>query len=388
MKKYQKPKFEVADVFNQYGDNYLQSNPLPLDHLKVFYSLKACRTAVLGGHLNKCSSCEFTSNSYNSCKNRHCPKCQGMNQLKWIEDRNKDLLPVKYFHLVFTIPSELNHLCLTNRKVLYNILFKASSQTIKMLCKDEKHLGANPAILSVLHTWGQKLTEHPHIHMIVSAGGKTDDNKWKHSRKKFFIPVKVMSKVFRAKFLCGLKDALKDGEIIFVGKSKFLEGKNNFQKLINQMFKKAWVVYAKKPFKGAGGVLKYLGKYTHRIAISNHRILSVKNGMVRFLYKDYQDNSKQKHLTMNASEFIRRFLLHVLPSGFFKIRHYGIIASRVKKENLKVLRKNLKATSPIEIPPENWQEKLLRLTGFNVLNCPKCKKHTFESISPIKGALT
>jgi len=388
MKKYQKPKFEVADVFNQYGDNYLKSFSLPLDHLKVFHSLKACRTSVLGGHLNKCSSCEFTANSYNSCKNRHCPKCQGMNQLKWVEDRNTDLLPVKYFHLVFTIPCELNHLCLTNRKVLYTILFKASSETIKMLCKDDKHLGASPAILSVLHTWGQKLTEHPHIHMIVSAGGKTDDNKWKHSRKKFFIPVKVMSKVFRAKFLCKLKEAVKADKVIFVGKSKFLEQKINFQKLINLMFKKAWVVYAKKPFKGAGGVLKYLGKYTHRIAISNHRILSVKNGLVSFLYKDYQDSSKQKNLTLNASEFIRRFLLHLLPTGFFKIRHYGIIASRIKKENLKVLRKDLKAVDPIKIPTENWQEKLLRLTGFDVRECPKCKKHTFESISSIKGALT
>lgn len=385
MKVFNKPKHEVADIVNLYGEAYKNKYKLPLQHLKVMHSITACRTHRLGGHIDQCGSCNHARNSYNSCRNRHCPKCQGMNQLKWVDDRTADLLPVKSFHLVFTIPSEVNHLCLTNQKLLYDILFKASSDTIKMLCKQEKHLGAIPSITAVLHTWGQQLTEHPHIHMIVSAGGKTQNGTWKASSQKFFIPVKILSKVFKGKFLNEVKQANLKGKIKYVGKSKGLEQKVEFKKLLDVLYEKNWVVYAKKPFKNTVGVLKYLGKYTHRIAISNHRIRAVKNGKVTFSYKDYQDSNKQKELTLDANEFIRRFLLHVLPKGFSKIRHYGIVASRNKQRNLQIIRKVMKVKSPKVNRNETWQDRLIRLTGFSVKKCPKCKKETMTTVFEFKA---
>lgn len=382
MKSYLAPNYELADVLGKYGQAYRENRKLPLSDHKVMNAIQACRTAALGGHLDQCSSCGYQRNAYNSCRNRHCPKCQGMNQLKWIDNRASELLPIGYFHMVFTIPKELNSLCLINKKQLYGILFKASSQTITMLCKDKKYLGATPGIISILHTWGQNLTEHPHIHMIVTAGGISNkENKWVNSRKKFFLPVKVLSKVFRGKFLSMLKQAYCQGNLTLVGNSLGLQKEKDFKSLLDKLYDKSWVVYAKKPFGNGGTVLRYLGRYTHRIAISNHRIVDIEGQKVRFKWKDYADKNKKKVMSLEAAEFIRRFLLHTLPKGFCKIRYYGLIANKNKKRNLLLVGKLLNATAVNHRhATETWQEQLLRLTGFNVLKCPKCEKGHMQTV--------
>ena len=333
MKIYTNPEIEVADIFNQYGATYRAKHKLPLQSLKAMSAIENCRTIALGGHIDKCDNCGHESNSYNSCRNRHCPKCQGLAQIKWLEKREQELLPVKYFHLVFTIPSELNRLTLVNQKTMYGILFKAASETILMLAGQKKHLGAKPGIISILHTWGQKLMEHPHVHMLVTGGGiSLDEKQWINSKKNFFISVKVLSIVFRGKFLYYLKKAYTSNELKFKGEIEKLKSQELFKQHLDKLYKKQWVVYAKKPFGNAEKVLSYLGRYTHRIAISNHRIKKVENNKVSFQWKDYSDNNKKKIMRITAEEFIRRFLLHVLPSGFFKIRYYGLLSSRNKKK--------------------------------------------------------
>ena len=390
MKAYSKPKYEVADILGKYGQAYRSSRKLQLSDHKVMNAIESCRTSSLGGHLDQCADCGHERNAYNSCRNRHCPKCQGMNQLKWIDKMAANLLPVGYFHLVFTIPHELNSLCLMNKKELYGILFSAAAETVIMLCKDKKHLGAKPGLISVLHTWGQNMMDHPHIHMIVTAGGISNKgNQWISSSKKFFIPVKVLSRVFRGKFLSKLKQAYSQGDLNLVGSNVDLKNEQSFKQLLDSVYEKQWVVYAKKPFGGVGNVLKYLGRYTHRIAISNHRIVDIDDGMVQFKWKDYADHKTQKVMPLKAGEFIRRFLLHTLPKGFCKLRYCGLTANRNKKSNLALVRKWLNAPDPVYIDSgEGWQETLLRLTGFNVLICPKCKKgemktiKVFERLSP------
>lgn len=373
MKVLSKPIHEMAEVLHKYGASFRASRKLPLSDHKVMNAIERCRTRDLGGHLDKCSDCDNQRNAYNSCNNRHCPKCQGMNQLKWVDKRAMDLLPIGYFHMVFTIPQELNRLCLMNKKLLYTILFKASAETVTMLTKDQKHLGATPGIISVLHTWGQNLTEHPHVHLIVTAGGVSDrSGKWVNSKKKFFIPVRVLSAVFKGKFLAKLKESYYNGELKLVGSIENLKKENNFKDLLNTVYDKKWVVFAKKPFGNAAHVLKYLGRYTHRIALSNHRIVAMENNTVAFKWKDYADNNKQKVMSLKAHEFIRRFLLHTLPKGFCKIRYYGLSANRNRKNNLRLIRKQLKVPNPVFIK-ENWQDLLLRLTNFDVYKCPVCK---------------
>ncbi|MBN4081529.1 IS91 family transposase [bacterium AH-315-C07] len=386
MKAYSSPKYEVADIIGKYGQSYKESNKLQLCELKVMSAIKICRTAVLGGHIDQCDKCGHERNAYNSCRNRHCPKCQGMNQAKWVDKRTQEVLPVRHFHLVFTIPQQLNRLSLMNKKVLYGILFKAATQTITMLSSQEKHLGAKPGVIAVLHTWGQNLMEHPHIHMILTGGGLSLDGKrWVHSRKKFFLPVKVLSKVFRGKFMAFLKQAYQDKALSFHGNISELKRRSEFEKLIDCLYKKCWVVYAKKPFGNAAKVIKYLGRYTHRIAISNHRIISIDNNRVSFKYKDYRDKSIPKVMALTAVEFIRRFLLHVLPKGFFKIRYYGLLASRNKKKNLRVCRKLLNASPLEKVNDQNWQELLKRLTGFDVIKCPVCKKGQMQVLRYIEA---
>lgn len=387
MKPYIKPKYEMADVFSLYGSAYRDSKKLPLSDHKVMNAIESCRTEALGGHLDKCAKCDYTKNAYNSCRNRHCPKCQGMNQLKWIDKRVNEMLPLGYFHLVFTIPKELNSLCQMNKKELYGILFKASSETVTMLCADKKYLGAKPGIISILHTWGQNLMDHPHIHMIVTPGGlSTSENKWIQSSKKFFLPVKVLSKVFRGKFLVLLKKEYEQKSLKLLGSNQPLNKQQNFKSLMNILYKKAWVVYAKKPFSNAASLIKYLGKYTHRVALSNSRILDVKNQKVSFSWKDYACKNKMKVMTLDANEFIRRFLLHALPKGFCKIRYYGIMANKNKKKNLVLIRKILKITLKKHFADsETWQQQLLRLTGFNVLKCPKCKSGEMLAIKVFEG---
>ena len=314
MKAFSKPEIEVADIFNQYGLVYKKKHKLPLQSLKAMSAIENCRTPTLGGHIDKCNECGNERNSYNSYRNRHCPKCQGLTQIKWLEKRKQELLPVKYFHLVFTIPSELNRLALVNQKVVYGILFKAASETILQLSSQEKHLGATPGIISILHTWGQNLMEHPNVHMLVTGSGiATDKKQLNKSKTNFYISVKVLSQVFRGKFLYYLKQAYRQKELKFKGEIERIKDTETFKEYLSILYKKQWVVYAKKPFGNAEKVLSYLGRYTHRIAISNHRIKKVEDNKVSFQWKDYTDKNKKKLMTVNAEEFIRRFLLHVLP---------------------------------------------------------------------------
>ncbi|WP_027400129.1 IS91 family transposase, partial [Anaerovorax odorimutans] len=306
---------EVQDVFQQYGWEYLQNHKLSHVQSKAFLAISKCRTADLGGHTDQCENCGSIRISYNSCRNRHCPKCQTLAKERWIEGQKVNLLNVGYFHIVFTVPSELNIVIYQNQKVCYNILFRTVSETLQELCADKKYLGAKIGFTSILHTWGQNLCFHPHIHCVMAGGGLNKLGKWVNSRKKFLLPIKVLSRKFRGKFLALLKKA----NLEFFGNSNPFV----FNDLLDSCYKKEWIVYCKPPFKTAASVVEYLGRYTHRVAISNNRILSVKNGVVTFKWRDYKDNSKWKIMTIAAEEFIRRFLMHILPQGFMKIRHYG-----------------------------------------------------------------
>lgn len=369
---------EVADIFRQYGPEYRQSHQLPRNQRRVMGAIVDCRTSALGGHKDKCDNCGHTEISYNSCRNRHCPKCQFLKKEKWIEARAEDLLPIQYFHVVFTIPAELKPLVLSNKKVMYDILFRSVSETLIRLADDPKHLGAHIGFMAILHTWGQNLMDHPHVHCVVTGGGLSPEgSSWISSRKKFFIPVNVMSELFKEKFRAYLKRSYELGELVFPVVIDYLKERHAFERLRRQLYHKKWVVYCKPPFNGVEGVFEYLSRYTHRIAISNNRILKIENGEVSFLWRDYSDGDKVKIMTLYALEFIRRFLLHILPGGFVKVRYYGLIANRNRKNNIALCR-DLLGTSQIETKdkniPETWQEHLLRVSGVDVTKCPVCKK--------------
>ena len=367
---------ELADIFRQHGAAYRSAHSLPLNHLRVMRAVEVCRTAVLGGHRDRCDSCGHIEVSYNSCRNRHCPKCQTLQKERWIEARNEDLLPIEYFHVVFTIPSELNPLVIMNQKCMYDLMFRSVSETLMELSDNPRHLGARIGFLCVLHTWGQNLMDHPHIHCVVTGGGLSiEGNRWVSCRKRFFIPVRVMSALFRGKFLAYLKSAFEEGTLIFPGGIGHLGEPHAFESFRRQFFHKKWVVYCKPPFDGAEGVLQYLGRYTHRIAISNNRILSAEDGKVSFRWRDYADGNKQKIMTLKADEFIRRFLLHVLPNRYVRIRHFGLLANRKRKDNI-ALSRELLGISDITTKEgkETWQEQLLRICGIDVSVCPVCRK--------------
>ncbi len=359
---------EISDIFREYGSEFRKIYRLPENHTSIMNLIVNCRTSVLGSHLERCDNCGYETIAYNSCRNRHCPKCQYAAREEWIDARERELLPVPYYHIVFTIPDILNPLVLVNKRILYGILFNAASETLLTLGKDPKHLGAEIGIIAVLHTWGQTLMNHPHLHCIVPGGGLTPNlKKWKYSKKAkyrgFFIHVNVISDLFKKKFLYYFKKTYKSNELKFTGKVKNVGSKKKFYQLLNVLYEKKWVTYCKRPFGGAKQVLEYLGRYTHRVAISNNRIKRMDNGKVVFEYRDYRDN-KIKEMALLPVEFIRRFMLHILPEGFFKIRYYGILSSRKKKAALKNCReildkrKNKKNTKPIK--SFKW-------------NCPKCK---------------
>ncbi len=339
-------------------------------------AVEVCRTSVLGGHKDRCDSCGHIEISYNSCRNRHCPKCQTLQKEKWIEARNEDLLPIQYFHVVFTIPSELNPLVIMNQKVMYDLMFRSVSETLMELSGNPKHLGTRIGFMGVLHTWGQNLMDHPHIHCVVTGGGLSPEGKrWISSRRKFFIPVRIMSALFRGKFLSHLKSTFESGDLIFPGGIDHLREPHAFEMYRRQFYHKKWVVYCKPPFDGAEGVLQYLGRYTHRIAISNNRILSAEGGNVSFRWRDYADGDKQKTMTLKADEFIRRYLLHVLPNRYVRIRHFGLLANRRRKNNITLCRELLGIPrTKTKEPKETWQEQLLRITGIDVSACPVCRK--------------
>jgi len=342
------------------------------------HAIEACRTSVLGGHKDKCDNCGHLEISYNSCRNRHCPKCQTLRKERWIEARGKDLLPIQYFHVVFTIPSELNRLVSMNRKVMYDLLFQSVSETLMKLANDQKHLGARIGAIGILHTWGQNLMDHPHIHCIVTGGGlSSDGSRWVPCRKGFFIPVRVMSALFRGKFLGLLKKCFTSDDPAFPGSICHLKQPGDFEIFRKQLYQKKWVVYCKPPFGGLKGVLQYLGRYTHRIAISNNRILTSREGHVSFLWRDYADDNRKKIMTLKADEFIRRFLLHVLPHPYAMIRHFGLLANRNRNNAVAVCRKILGTGETIvkeNSRKETWQEQLVRICGIDVTVCPVCQK--------------
>jgi predicted Zn-ribbon and HTH transcriptional regulator len=364
---------EIQDIFKKYGTEYQENHKLPKNHFKAMRNIERCRTEALGGHVDKCNECGYIQISYNSCRDRHCPKCQTLSKERWIEARKEDLLPVQYFHVVFTIPENLNPIVFQNQKETYTILFRAVSETLSELAQDKKYLGAQLGFISILHTWGQNLMHHPHIHCIVPGGGLSACNKWVNSKKKFFLPIKVLSRKFRGKFLFYLKKAYYENAIHFYGSQEHLVNERDFESFLSLLYKKEWVAYCKAPFKSADHVVEYLGRYTHRVAISNNRILKEENGQVTFKWRDYRDSNKEKLMSVSTEEFIRRFLTHVLPSGFFKIRYYGILGSRNKKTKLMLCKKLTGATLSISSKKKlSAEELILKLTGRDITLCPCC----------------
>ena len=330
---------EVADVFRSHGAAWRQSQKghLSLDQLKAMSAIEHCRSAALGGHVLRCPACEHIQVAYNSCRNRHCPKCQASAAHRWLEARQADLLPVDYYHLVFTLPSQISDIAYYNKSVVYGILFKAAAQTLRMIAADPKHLGARIGVTLVLHTWGSAMTHHPHVHGIAPGGGlSVDGEHWIACRPGFFLPVRVLSRLFRRLFLEQLGDAYYAGKLQFYGKHQALEEAKTFIDWINPLRKIEWVVYAKRPFAGPAAVLSYLSRYTHRVAIANSRLITLDDQGVTFKWKDYRNKGQTRHkrMTLTAGEFIRRFLLHILPAGFHRIRHYGLIANTRRRENL------------------------------------------------------
>lgn len=369
---------EVQDVFREYGQLFRDNNKLPLHHLKAMSSIEFCRTSSLGAHVDTCSDCGHTHISYNSCRNRHCPKCQSLAKEQWLNKQQQNLLSTHYFHVVFTLPDELRPIALRNQKSIYSLLFKAVSETLLDLTKDPKHLGARIGFSAILHTWGQNLMFHPHIHCIVPGGGLAFDNKrFIQARKKYLIHVKVLARVFRGKFLSYLKQMYFNDELEFVGEIDYLSSTTLFKSLLDDLYNKDWNVYAKANFKNSNKVLKYLGNYTHRVAISNHRIVKVDAGQVTFKWKDYKDGNKQKVMTLDALEFIRRFLLHILPFKFVKIRHYGFLSNRCRSTKVqlcKILIERLTGRIHPKVILLDTKQLIFKMTAIDITFCPICKK--------------
>jgi hypothetical protein len=364
------PSFEMADIIRSAGKSFIEKNRswFSWQHLRVLRAIERCRTAALGGHLDRCSRCQHQAISYNSCRNRHCAKCQTTARDKWLAAREKELLAVPYVHVVFTLPHELSRLALSNKKVIYDLLFRASAATLLEIAADLKHLGAEIGFLSVLHTWGQNLLHHPHVHCVIPAGGLSHDHQsWIGPPYAFFLPVKVLSRVFRGKFVAGLKMAFRKKELAFSGTLQPLAQAPAFRSFLRSLYRKDWVVYAKPPFGGPHHVLHYLARYTHRVAISNHRVVAFEDGKVTFRWKDYAHHNKQKLMTVTAEEFLRRFLLHVLPHGFVRIRFFGFLANRRRKSMLPLCQQLLAMAQPpaaVDMRPDSTTPALWR--------CPRC----------------
>jgi Putative transposase/Transposase zinc-binding domain len=365
-----RPPLEVADLIRTAGAAFLERNRhwLSWKHVKVLLAIARCRTAALGGHLDQCTRCGHRATiSYNSCRNRHCPKCQTSARERWIAARQRELLPTRYVHVVFTLPHRLAPLALQNKKVLYDLLFRASAETLLEVARDPRHLGAEIGFFTVLHTWSQKLGLHPHVHCVIPAGGLSLDHAhWVKSRDRFFLPIHVLRRVFRGKFVAGLRQAFQDNQLGFHGDLSPLAQSKTFAAWLRPLFRKDWVVYAKPPFGGPEHVLQYLGRYTHRVAISNHRLVSFAEGKVTFRWRDSAHNNEQKLLTLSLDEFLRRFLLHVLPKGFVRIRNFGFLANR-RRATLLPLCFHLLGS-----PPQTEQALSTANDANDLRLCPKC----------------
>lgn len=357
-----------------HGDNYIKSKRLSSNILRALSAIQYCKTASLDGHIYECDECGETTIAYNSCRNRHCPKCQTYAKELWIYERSKSLLPTHYFHMVFTVPEQLNSLILFNQKELYSILFSSVSETLLELAKDKKYLHADIGFTTVLHTWGQNLMNHPHIHCIVPGGGLSlDKSKWIKSKQKFFIPVKVLSRKFRGKFLYYLNKLYLDNKLLFPESISALSSRNIFNEFKDSLYKKEWIVCSKAPFKSAAYVVQYLGRYTHRVAISDNRIIKVDNKNVVFKWRDYKDKNKEKMMTLKADKFIRRFTMHILPDRFVKIRHYGILGNRNKKLKFKRCLEIFRV-KPRDDEKLSSAELFFKLTGIKIGMCKICEK--------------
>jgi len=381
----ERPKLEVAEVFRRYGPAYRQQHARSLSRgqRRVMSAIELCRTAALGGHLEQCDSCGHQRPAYNSCRDRHCPKCQSLARAQWLQDRQAELLPVEYFHVVFTVPQEIAALAYQNKKVVYGILFRATAETLRTIAADPKHLGAEIGFLAVLHSWGQNLLFHPHLHCVVPGGGiSPDGQRWIACRPGFFLPVRVLSSLFRRLFLEDLQAAFDHGQLQFFSSLEPLRDPKAFAHYLAPLHQVDWVVYAKPPFGGPEQVLNYLGRYTHRVAISNNRLLDIDDGKVTFRYKDYRHQGHQKTMTVEADEFIRRFLLHVLPDGFQRIRHYGLLAPRYRQAKLALCRQLLQLLGVIVtftgiVPPQDkpdYRDVYEKLTGQSLRDCPVCHR--------------
>jgi hypothetical protein len=379
----ERPKREVADIFRRYGEAYRQQHEgsLSTTQRRVMTAIEVCRTAALGGHLERCDRCGYERPSYDSCRNRHCPKCQSLARAAWVEERTAEILPTHYFHVVFSVPGPITSIAYQNKEVVYNILFRATAKTLSTIAADPQHLGAEIGFFAVLHSWGQNLLFHPHLHCVVPGGGiSPDGSRWISCRPRFFLPVRVLSRLFRRLFLTYLQEAFDAGQLQFFSSLEALRDRQAFQCHLDSVRNVEWVVYAKPPFAGPKQVVDYVGRYTHRVAISNHRILDIENGQVKFTWRDYRDHSQQKIMTLSADEFIRRFLLHVLPSGFQRIRYYGFLANPHRQQKLELCRKLLGAV-PASPPParssesvtsEDYRDRYERLTGRSLRECPVC----------------
>lgn len=371
-----RPAFELADIFRQHGDRYREARRLPLQQLRVMRAIEVCRTSVLGGHTEKCGHCDYTRISYNSCRNRHCPKCQNTERAKWLESRQGELLPVEYFHVVFTVPEEIARIAFYNQQLVYGILFRAASETLLTIARDPKHLGAEIGFFGVLHTWGQNLLHHPHVHFVIPGGGISPDLQWISCRTGFFLPVRVLSRLFRRLFLEALREVFRNQQLQFPGEIETLKEPAAWAQYLAPLQDTEWVVYAKKPFGGPRQALDYLGRYTHRVALSNDRILDVSQERVTFQWRDYRHKDKcpSRTMTLSAEEFIRRFLIHVLPAGFRRIRYFGFLANRFRKPKLELCRKLL-SNAVTELLPTRDQCAELATTSDRQAPrlCPQCR---------------
>lgn len=372
-----RPAWEVAEVIRLHGEAFLarHGGSLTAEQRRVLRDLADCRTAVLGGHVERCLDCGHERIAYNSCRNRHCPKCQALARARWLEREAKLLLPVEYHHVVFTLPQEVAELALANPAHLYNALFQAASATLRDVAANRQRLGAQVGILMALHTWGQNLHHHPHVHCVVTGGGLSCDERsavdktptWRSCRPGFLLPVRVLSRVFRGKYLDVLQGLHAQGKLTFPGRLAPLAEAGAFARWLQPLPGKEWVVYAKRPFGGPEQVLKYLARYTHRVAISNSRIVDINDQGVTFRYKDYADDQRSKTMTLSGVEFLRRFVQHVLPRGFVKVRHYGFLANRHRTEKLKICRRLLLATAAVVAPPPDTT-----IAAATVPQCPEC----------------
>jgi len=372
-----KEQLEVADIFRRYGENYRRCNSLSYEKIKVMHHIEVCRTAKLGGHVERCNECGFERIAYNSCRDRHCPKCQSLIKEQWLNDRKAELLPCGYFHLVFTLPHELNPIILCNKRITLQIFFIAVNETLQAFAQDPQwRLQGQLGFIAVLHTWSQALMDHFHLHCLIPAGVLSfRKDRWVPARDSFLFRIDSLAKEFKKRYLRNLKTAYQKEALIFPGNTADFESQQGFGKLVRSLSKANWIAYAKRPFAGPQQVLDYLGRYTHRVAISNNRIVSIDNGNVTFTYRDREGNNEIREMTLDAHEFIRRFLLHVLPMGFMKIRYFGFLSHKNKKEAIALLRKLIDpdAKFPEKIK-ETILQMMLRLTGRDITCCPKCKR--------------